>query len=70
MDNISSLPPNCTSETYVKAALVKSFEDLDKAWDRYRKAWLLGPRSCSRPNETSRSLLKAAESGCRMLERL
>ncbi|CAJ1426591.1 unnamed protein product, partial [Effrenium voratum] len=30
MDNISSLPPNCTSETYVKAALVKSFEDLDK----------------------------------------
>lgn len=31
MDNISSLPANCTSETYVKAALVKSFEDLDKA---------------------------------------
>jgi len=30
MDNISSLPANCTSETYVKAALVKSFEDLDK----------------------------------------
>mmetsp|Transcript_22536 Transcript_22536/g.40681 ORF Transcript_22536/g.40681 Transcript_22536/m.40681 type:complete len:525 (-) Transcript_22536:64-1638(-) len=30
MDNCSALPPNCTSETFVKAALVKSFEDLDK----------------------------------------
>lgn len=30
LDNIGSLPPGCTSETFVKAALVKSFEDLDK----------------------------------------
>jgi len=30
MDNCSALPPNCTSDTFVKAALVKSFEDLDK----------------------------------------
>eukprot|EP00931_Biecheleriopsis_adriatica_P077660 TRINITY_DN51179_c0_g1_i1.p1 TRINITY_DN51179_c0_g1~~TRINITY_DN51179_c0_g1_i1.p1 ORF type:complete len:516 (+),score=98.81 TRINITY_DN51179_c0_g1_i1:90-1637(+) len=28
--NIASLPQNCTSDTFVKAALVKSFEDLDK----------------------------------------
>mmetsp|Transcript_61746 Transcript_61746/g.186349 ORF Transcript_61746/g.186349 Transcript_61746/m.186349 type:complete len:549 (+) Transcript_61746:218-1864(+) len=30
LDNLASLPPNCTSETFVKAALVKSFEDLDR----------------------------------------
>jgi hypothetical protein len=30
LDNLSSLPANCTSDTFVKAALVKSFEDLDK----------------------------------------
>uniref|UniRef100_A0A7S0FCH6 Peptidylprolyl isomerase n=1 Tax=Pyrodinium bahamense TaxID=73915 RepID=A0A7S0FCH6_9DINO len=30
MDNLASLPPGCTSETFVKAALVKSFEDLDR----------------------------------------
>lgn len=30
MDNLSALPPHCTSEAFVKAALVKSFEDLDQ----------------------------------------
>uniref|UniRef100_A0A7S4QJL5 Peptidylprolyl isomerase n=1 Tax=Alexandrium monilatum TaxID=311494 RepID=A0A7S4QJL5_9DINO len=30
LDNLACLPPTCTSETFVKAALVKSFEDLDK----------------------------------------
>jgi len=30
MENLASLPPTCTSETFVKAALVKSFEDLDR----------------------------------------
>lgn len=30
MENLAALPPNCTGETFVKAALVKSFEDLDQ----------------------------------------
>lgn len=30
LENLACLPPTCTSETFVKAALVKSFEDLDK----------------------------------------
>ncbi|CAK0873174.1 unnamed protein product [Prorocentrum cordatum] len=30
LENVCSLPANCTSDTFVKAALVKSFEDLDK----------------------------------------
>eukprot|EP00933_Yihiella_yeosuensis_P018318 TRINITY_DN15077_c0_g3_i1.p1 TRINITY_DN15077_c0_g3~~TRINITY_DN15077_c0_g3_i1.p1 ORF type:complete len:513 (+),score=112.39 TRINITY_DN15077_c0_g3_i1:144-1682(+) len=30
MENLASLPGNATSDTFVKAALVKSFEDLDK----------------------------------------
>jgi len=30
LENLASLPAGCTSETFVKAALVKSFEDLDK----------------------------------------
>lgn len=30
IDNLASLPSECTSETFVKAALIKSFEDLDK----------------------------------------
>lgn len=30
MENLSALPPNCTSDAFVKAALVKSFEDLDQ----------------------------------------
>lgn len=30
LENLASLPSGCTSETFVKAALVKSFEDLDK----------------------------------------
>lgn len=30
MENLAALPPNCTSETFVKAAVLKSFEELDK----------------------------------------
>mmetsp|Transcript_63037 Transcript_63037/g.133053 ORF Transcript_63037/g.133053 Transcript_63037/m.133053 type:complete len:521 (-) Transcript_63037:88-1650(-) len=30
LDNLSSLPAGATSETFVKAALVKSFEDMDR----------------------------------------
>mmetsp|Transcript_33170 Transcript_33170/g.72322 ORF Transcript_33170/g.72322 Transcript_33170/m.72322 type:complete len:532 (+) Transcript_33170:81-1676(+) len=30
LDNLASLPPDCTGEAFVKAALVKSFEDLDR----------------------------------------
>lgn len=30
IDNLAALPPNATSATFVKAALVKSFEDMDR----------------------------------------